>query len=116
MTDQNGANNHNGRVTTRDLLTAVEGAEDRITHRIDRLETKVDDHITQSDRRIACIELDHASDRAKREQTRSIASGTKGFILAIVAIVSMVIGGAGVIVAIDANSDAFHQTIEVVEP
>lgn len=85
----------NGRVTTRDLLAAVEAgtaateaSEKRITHRIDRLESSVDEAQHQTDSRLAVIELERARGAGKW----SVLYAGKTALLAFIATVSGIAG------------------------
>jgi hypothetical protein len=95
----------NGRVTTRDLLAAVEGSEERVTHRINRLEASVSRRLDDHQTRLTVLETERAIDHARARSVMATVAGIKGFILVAVAIISVAIGGIGVAVAMDANAD-----------
>lgn len=87
MQNGEGAVNGNGRVSTRDVLTAVQGSEDRITHRIDRIEAKMDGHIERTDIRVSAIELARAEEKAHEKGRWSLVLDAR----ALVAFCAMVI-------------------------
>ncbi len=89
----------NGRVTTRDLLAAVEAgtaateaSEQRITHRIDRLESSVDESQHQTDSRLAVIEIERAEHKAGSAGKWSVITAGKTALLAFIATVSGIAG------------------------
>ena len=69
MTDQTPAN---GRVTTRDLLAAVQGSEERVTNRIDRLESNVNRRLDGHGARLSAVENEQAEERGFRTKARAV--------------------------------------------
>jgi hypothetical protein len=82
----------NGRVTTRDLLAAVEGAEERLTSRIDRLEVKVECKLDDHSTRLTVLETEQAIEDARSRDILRVVAGFKSFVLVAVAIASLAVG------------------------
>lgn len=95
----------NGRVSTRDVLEAVNASEARITHRIDRFEETVTRKLSDHDARLVILETEQAIEHARNRNIISTVAGIKGFVLVAVAVISTVIGGVGVAIALDSEHD-----------
>lgn len=78
----------NGRVTTRDLLHAVEGSEERITRRIEHLDEKVE----HTSKRLTALETKEAISLARSNGILSALAGIKSTVLVTVAVASLVVG------------------------
>lgn len=91
MTEQQ-SGYQNGRVSTRDLLAAVEGSEERLTHRLDRFEESVNRKFRDHDSRLAVIETERAIDEARNRSIVSVVAGVKGFVLVGIAVISLFVG------------------------
>ena len=80
-----------GRITTRELLHAVEGAEERITHRIDRMENKADVHQHTTDERLVALETFNAAELARRAGILTVLSGGRAAGLALASATAAII-------------------------
>lgn len=108
--------NTNGRVSTRDVLEAVNASEERITHRIDRLEERVERKWRDHDTRLVNLETALAIDTARNRGIIATVAGIKGFVLVAVAVLSVVIGAVGLAVAIEAKDVSASSPVEIVTP
>ena len=91
----------NGRVTSRDVIAAVNATEGRITHRIDRIETKMDEQHQRTNERLVVLETEQAIESARWQGAERIVGGLRGFILLLVAVGGLLIGVAGFLVSQD---------------
>ena len=83
----------NGRVSTRDLLDAVQGSELRLGHRIDRLEGKLEGKLDDHTTRIVILETESAIEHARSRDVIAVLGGLKTFMLSAVSVGGLIIAG-----------------------